>query len=194
MDAGAALRSVENEAGGGLGVVGDLRAGVSVKREVAFACGDDREAARGEQGPQAHTEGERYGLFGDRRADLAAVVVPAMRGIEQYDEARLWTGWRGRRGWRRRCLGCRSRRRRGSLRECRRNPQSGEQEEPQRCTDPICGPEAPCVRRAFWGGHQAEAAGAAAAAGRQPGIGRRQRAESGYGRRGSGVVPSMNRG
>ena len=57
-------RGVEAEAGLGVGVVGDFGAAVGVDGGVGFAGGDDRDAARGEQGAEADAEGEGEGFFG----------------------------------------------------------------------------------------------------------------------------------
>ena len=58
VDAGAALGGVQAEAGLGVGVVGDFGAAVGVDGRVGFAGGDDRDAARGQQGTQPDAEGQ----------------------------------------------------------------------------------------------------------------------------------------
>ncbi len=60
MDAGAAGGGVEDEAGGGVGVVADLGALVGGEGDgwVGFVGGDDSEAAGGEEGAEAGCEGE----------------------------------------------------------------------------------------------------------------------------------------
>ena len=63
VNAGAALRGVQAEAGLGVGVVGDLGAPVRVDRGVGFAGGDDLNAARREQGTQPDAEGQGEGFF-----------------------------------------------------------------------------------------------------------------------------------
>jgi len=104
---------VEDEAGGRGGAIGSLGAGVCVEGDVAFARGDYWKAARIKQGSQADAEGEGDGLFRDGCADLAAVIVAAMRCIQQDYETRLRTRNRCGRSRRRRCSECGWRR--GSL-------------------------------------------------------------------------------
>ena len=63
MDAGAALRGVQAQAGLGIGAVGDLGAAIRIDRRVGFAGGDHLNAARRQQRTQADAEGQREGLF-----------------------------------------------------------------------------------------------------------------------------------
>jgi hypothetical protein len=81
---------VKAEAGGSVGVVGDLGAAGRVDGRVGLAGGDDGDAASGEQGTEADAEGEGVGFLGARRAggvfEGAAGVVAAMGRVENYNE------------------------------------------------------------------------------------------------------------
>ena len=96
MDAGAAGGGMEEDAGGGSGVVG--LAGALVWREgvggVCVAWGDDGEVGDGERGAEARGEGEGEIFFEDVVGELGSGVGAAVGGIEK-DEVAVGGGWGG---------------------------------------------------------------------------------------------------
>lgn len=74
MDSHAGVSGVEDEAGGGVGVVGDAGAGVHGNVRVAVAGHDDGDSAGREQGAQMPGEGERDGFFVECGRKLCAEV------------------------------------------------------------------------------------------------------------------------
>ena len=89
MDAGAAGGGVEDEAGGGMGVVGDLGALVGGEGDgrVGVAGGDDGEAAGGEEGAEAGGEGEGDVFFEEVVGEVGAGVGASVGGVEEDDGA-----------------------------------------------------------------------------------------------------------
>jgi len=104
--AGAGRGGMQAEAGLGVGAVGNLGAAAGFEGRVGLAGGDDLDAARAQQGPQADAEGEGEGFF-LLVTDGSAGVVAAVGCVKNDDKAR----GRGRRSglgrgcrWEGRCL------------------------------------------------------------------------------------------
>jgi hypothetical protein len=91
MNAVAAGGGVEDEAGGGMGVVGDLGALVGGEGDggVGVAGGDHREAAGGEESAEAASEGQGHVFFKDIVGEMSAGVGASVTGIEEDDGAGL---------------------------------------------------------------------------------------------------------
>lgn len=90
MDSGAAGGCVEDDAGGGVGVVADLGSLVGGERSggVGVAGGDDTESGCAEGGSQAADEGEGDVFFEDVVGEVGAGVGASVGGVDEDDGAR----------------------------------------------------------------------------------------------------------
>ncbi|GAC1361146.1 MAG: hypothetical protein NVSMB3_09340 [Acidobacteriaceae bacterium] len=98
MDSRAGCRRMNDQAGKGVGVVGQARALVRGERsggvgEISFAGRKNRESRRGEQGSQATAEGAGYIFFGYMGREMRSRVGAAVRGIKE-DEIAVDYRWR----------------------------------------------------------------------------------------------------
>ena len=89
MDAVAAVGGVEDKAGGGMGVVGNLRALVGGEGDdgVGVASGDYGEAAGGEEGSETGGEGQGDIFFDEVVREVGAGIWAAVGGVEEDDGA-----------------------------------------------------------------------------------------------------------
>ncbi len=96
MDAVAAGGGVEDEAGGGVSVIGDLGALVGGEEGsgVAVAGDDDGEATGGERGSEGGGEGQGEVFFEELVAEAGSGVGASVGGVEEDDCAGL-LGWEG---------------------------------------------------------------------------------------------------
>jgi len=90
MDAGAARGGVEDEAGGGMGVVADFGSLVSGQGGggVGVARGDDGEAGCAKGGTKARGEGEGDVFFEEAVGEMGSGVRASVGGIEEDEGAR----------------------------------------------------------------------------------------------------------
>ncbi len=91
---------MEDEAGGGVGVIGDVGALVGGEGDggVGVAGGDDGEATDGEDGAEAGGEGQGEGFLRELVGEVGSGVGAAVGGVEEDGGAGGGLlGWKGRR-------------------------------------------------------------------------------------------------